>query len=169
MTEQEQKSIFEDWLDQHQALLFKVVRAYAVQHVDREDLFQEVCLQVWRSVPRFRAESAVTTWLYRIALHTAITWKKKTRRREEQTIIYEREALPQFTDTKNSEQLTWLFAEINRMDKIDRSLALLLLDGFSYKEMAGMLGISESNVGVKIHRIKQRLIERAQKNHPDGL
>lgn len=169
MTEQAQKEVFEDWLNQHQALLFKIVRAYAVQQADREDLFQEVCLQVWRSVPRFRAESAVTTWLYRIALHTAITWKKKTSRREEQSVIYEREAILQYSDTKNTDQVTWLFTEINGMDKIERSLALLLLDGFSYKEMAKMLGISESNVGVKIHRIKQRLIERAQKNYPDGF
>ena len=172
MSEQEHKDIFEQWLQQYQALLFKVVRAYAVQKADQDDLFQEVCLQVWRSVPRFRGASAVTTWLYRIALHTAITWKKKVRRREEQSILYEREIPAYETPPLKNAQLEWLFSEITRLDKIDRSIALLLLDGFSYKEMADILGISESNVGVKIHRIKQGLIKRAeenQKNHTYGL
>jgi RNA polymerase sigma-70 factor (ECF subfamily) len=169
MSEQEHKDIFEQWLHQHQALLFKVVRAYALQKADQEDLFQEVCLQVWRSVPGFKGASAVTTWLYRIALHTAITWKKKIRRREEFSILYERE-IPQYeTSPQKNEQLEWLFAEITRLDKIDRSLALLLLDGFSYKEMAEILGISESNVGVKIYRIKQQLTKRAEKHHAHGF
>jgi RNA polymerase sigma-70 factor (ECF subfamily) len=169
MTEQEHKDIFEQWLHQYQALLFKVVRAYAAQKADQEDLFQEVCLQVWRSVPRFKGASAVTTWLYRIALHTAITWKKKLSKREELSILYEREMPEQETSSQKNAQLEWLFSEITRLDKIDRSLALLLLDGFSYKEMADILGISESNVGVKIYRIKKQLMKRAQKHPAHGF
>lgn len=169
MTEQEQKDIFEQWLLQYQALLFKVVRAYATQKVDQEDLFQEVCLQVWRSVPGFKGNSAVTTWLYRIALHTAITWKRKISRQEELSILYEREMPLHESSSQKDAQLEWLFAEITRLDKIDRSIALLLLDGFSYKEMAEIMGISESNVGVKIYRIKKQLTKRAQKHHAHGL
>lgn len=169
MTAQEHKAIFEQWLHQYQALLFKVVRAYTTQKADQEDLFQEVCLQVWRSVPRFKGASAVTTWLYRIALHTAITWKRKINKREEFSILYEREMPPHETSSQKNAQLEWLFAEITRLDKIDRSLALLLLDGFSYKEMAEIMGISESNVGVKIYRIKKQLTKRAQKHQAHGL
>jgi RNA polymerase sigma-70 factor (ECF subfamily) len=76
MEESEQQNIFESWLSQHQGLLFKVVRAYAPTLSGQDDLFQEILLQVWRSIPSFRQESAVTTWLYRIALNTALKWTK---------------------------------------------------------------------------------------------
>lgn len=164
MTDTQQEAVFSDWLRAHQALLFKVVRAYAKTEEDRNDLFQEISLQVWRSVPNFKAKSAVTTWLYRIALHTAMTWKRKEgkhqiARQSLDTVAY---LLPA-EGPEVDERLTWLYEEIALLDKVDRSLALLLLDGFSYREMAQILGVSESNVGVKIHRIKQGLLARAEK------
>ena len=80
MKDKEQRCIFEDWLHKHKALLFKIVRAYAFAAEDRDDLFQEIAIQIWKSVPNFRNESAVTTWLYRIALNTAIRWKSKEKK-----------------------------------------------------------------------------------------
>ena len=76
----EQQRIFDEWLEQHRGLFFKVVRAYAFDPHDQEDLFQEVATQVWNSVPKFRSESKVTTWIYRVALYTAMAWSKKERR-----------------------------------------------------------------------------------------
>jgi RNA polymerase sigma factor (sigma-70 family) len=80
MQESKRKQIFEDWLAQYRGLLFKVVRAYATEPADQDDLFQEVALQVWKSIPNFRAESKVTTWLYRVALQTAWAWTRRERR-----------------------------------------------------------------------------------------
>ena len=80
MTEKKQKYIFEEWLDQHRVLIFKVVRAYAFTPMDQDDLFQEITIQVWHSIPGFRQESSVITWLYRISLNTAIKWVKKERK-----------------------------------------------------------------------------------------
>src|SRR5262245_23299089 len=77
MAEEGQNLVFESWLDQHKALIFKIVRAYGPTAMDREDLFQEIIIQVWRSIPSFRKESSVTTWLYRIALNTALKWVRK--------------------------------------------------------------------------------------------
>ena len=74
MNEGEQQQIFNTWLGQYKALLFKVVRAYAFTEFDRDDLFQEITIQVWHSIPKFRRESAVSTWLYRVSLNTAIRW-----------------------------------------------------------------------------------------------
>ncbi len=74
MTEREQRKIFDEWLNQYKPLLFKVVRAYAFLPSDQDDLFQDVALQVWRSIPNFRKESAVTTWLYRVALNTCLLY-----------------------------------------------------------------------------------------------
>ena len=71
MSEKEQKQIFEEWLAKHKSLLFKVARSFAFTHGDQDDLFQEISIQVWRSVLKFKEQSAVSTWLYRIALNTA--------------------------------------------------------------------------------------------------
>jgi len=135
---------------------------------DHDDLFQEIILQVWHSIPRFRGESAVTTWLYRIALNTAIRWVKKGKKFSTAESLDNVQHLLQENRIAVDERLTWLYAEIYKLDKIDRSVTLLLLEGFSYKEMSAMLGISESNVGVKINRIKKQLIAKS-KNYDHGI
>jgi len=164
VTEKEQEHVFESWLAQHKALLFKIVRAYAFTVTDQDDLFQEITIQIWYSIPTFRQESSVTTWLYRISLNTAIKWTRKERKHYEakeslDTVqhILEENKIP------IDERLVWLYEEISRLDEIDRSIALLLLEGFSYKEMAGIMGITESNIGVKINRIKKHLISASKK------
>jgi RNA polymerase sigma-70 factor (ECF subfamily) len=81
----QESRIFDEWLSRHKALLFKVVHAYAFTSHDREDLFQEIATQVWNSIPGFRAESAVTTWLYRVALNSALAWSRKERKHRDRT------------------------------------------------------------------------------------
>ncbi|MEP1097164.1 MAG: RNA polymerase sigma factor [Cyclobacteriaceae bacterium] len=169
MKESEQQKIFKSWLDQHKGLLFKVLRAYAFTQEDREDLFQEIAAQVWRSIPNFREESAVTTWLYRIALNIAISWNTKERKKIEPHSIEGMEHLISEKETTLDERLAWLYDQIKDMNEVDKSLTLLLLDGFSYKEMSDMLGITESHIGVKIHRIKKELIKKSEKYEYDGV
>ncbi len=163
MTEKEQQHIFEQWLSQHKALVFKVVRAYAFTAMDQDDLFQEISIQVWRSVTAFRQESSVTTWLYRIALNTAIKWVRKERKHQQDGNLEDVQHVLQENKMPVDERLVWLYEEISRLDEIDRSVTLLMLDNFSYKEMADILGITESNVGVKINRIKKHLISKSKK------
>ena len=170
MTFQEQGRIFRQWLDQYQTLIFKIVRAYGNTPMDQDDLFQEITIQVWRSIPAFRHESAVTTWIYRIALNTAIRWigNEQKHRHAKGSL----EAMPDILSQHHQhvdEQLTWLYNAIHQLDEIDRSIALLLLDGFSYKEMAAILGITVSNVGVKINRIKKQLIVQSKKFIENGI
>ncbi|THU40283.1 RNA polymerase sigma factor [Niastella caeni] len=170
MTFQEQGYIFNQWLDQHRALIFKIVRAYGRTAMDQDDLFQEITIQVWRSIPAFRRESAVTTWIYRIALNTAIRWINKEQQYRNANGAMA--AIPEILSPPVfpvEEQLNWLYETIHQLDEIDRSLALLLLDGFSYKEMAAILGISVSHVGVKINRIKKQLIIQSKKFIEHGI
>ncbi|MCW3089986.1 MAG: polymerase subunit sigma-70 [Ferruginibacter sp.] len=169
MTEKQQQQIFENWIDQHKALLFKVVRAYAFTAMDQDDLFQEITIQVWNSIPGFREESSVTTWLYRISLNTAIKWVKKERKHYQAEAIDDVQHVLQERKVQVDERLVWLYEEIYQLDEIDRSITLLLLDNFSYKEMAGILGITESNVGVKINRIKKYLISKSKKYDHHGI
>ena len=160
MSETEQQEIFEDWLGQYRSVIFKVVKAYAFIKADQDDLFQEIIIQVWHSVPNFRQQSSVATWLYRISLNTAIKWVRKERRHSPPEPLDQFEQLLQESRQPMDERLTWLYEAIHKLDEIDRSVTLLMLDDFSYKEMADILGISESNVGVKINRIKKQLITK---------
>lgn len=160
MTEKEQLEILEDWLRLHKGIIFKVVRAYS--QVDHDDLFQEIIIQVWNSIPTFRQESSVSTWLYRIALNTAIKWTKREKKHSNAEPLDNFQHLIQESRIQMDEQLAWLYREIYQLDEIDRSVTLLLLDGFSYREMSLMLGISESNVGVKINRIKKQLTAKSK-------
>ena len=160
MTAGEQEKILKEWLNSHRAMIFKVIRAYADDPGEQEDLFQEISISLWNSIPRFEGRCAVSTWMYRIALNVSISWVRRENRRkieplEKHVIIHEME--------DEDPRVKWLYDQIRKMDEIDRSLSLLLLDGYSYSEMSEILGISESNVGVKIHRIKKVLTARANK------
>ena len=162
MKEREQKQIFDRWMAQHRGILFKIVRAYAFSPGDQDDLFQEISLQLWRSIPGFRGDAKPSTWIYRVALFAAAAWTRKEKNRPPTRPLADVEQTLTMTSQPRDERLDWLYEQIGRLDPIDRSVCLLLLEGFSYREMADLLGISESNVGVKIYRIKQNLVRKSQ-------
>ena len=160
MRTKEQEEIFKRWVDQFKPLLFKIVRVYGTEHNDEDDHFQEMVLQLCRSIPKFEKQCSTHTWVYRVALNTALKWSSRSKKVKLEKLpdalhIIERsnEAHP---------KLEWLYREISMLNAVDRSLTLLLLDGFSYEDMAEIIGITISNVGVKINRIKKRLKERAK-------
>ena len=159
MHDAERERIFGKWLAGHKGILFKVVHAYAFEHADRQDLFQEIVIQIWRSVDAFRGESAVPTWMYRVALNTAIAWTRKENKhqRGKQELEVVQGLLTPASADRRDPRVEWLYHQIAQLKDVDRSVALLLLDGFSYKDIAAIVGITESNVGVKINRIKSAL------------
>ena len=166
MTEKQQNEIFNSWLEAFKGIFFKIIRAYATTPDDQDDLFQEAALQVWRSVPKFKKKSAASTWIYRVVLNTAIKWTAKERKHGDSHVSVEtKEYVIREREAPHDDRVDWLYREISKLDEVDRSLALLLLDGFSYKEMADMIGISPTNIGVRIHRIKKHLTEQSEKYH----
>jgi len=169
VTEKEQQRIFQEWLGLHKGLIFKIVRSHTREVMDQDDLFQEIIIQVWHSIPSFRNESSVTTWLYRISLNTAIKWTTKEKKHNQTEALEDVHHLLHESASPLDERLVWLYEEIHKLDEIDRSLAVLLLEGFSYKEMANLLGITESNVGVKINRIKKQLVNKSKKTDDYGI
>jgi len=169
VTEKEQQQILEEWISQHKALILKIVKVYAFTSMDKEDLFQEILIQVWHSIPSFRHASAVTTWLYRISLNTAIKWTKKEQKHKQSEALENAQYVLQESGLPIDDRLSWLYEEIHKLDEIDRSIALLVLEGCNYKEMAVILGISESNVGVKINRIKKILITKSKNYDDNGI
>jgi RNA polymerase sigma-70 factor (ECF subfamily) len=170
VTTEEQQYIFDQWFHQYKALFFKVVRAYAFTEMDQDDLFQEIAIQAWHSIPSFRSESSASTWLYRIALNTAIRWSQKERKHRNTSETLESvEHVLRDNGLPMDERLVWLYEEISHLNPVDRSITLLLLEGLSYKEMALILGITESNVGVKINRIKKYLADKSKKTETYGI
>ncbi len=171
MTDKEQNDILEGWLAQYKALIFKIVRSYAFTAMDREDLFQEISVQLWRSIPSFRGDCAVTTWLYRISLNTAIRFsqreKKRSGNRTELTDSHHHILIE--AESHHDERLEWLYAQIANLNAIDRSITLLMLEDLSYREMASIVGLTESNIGVRINRIKKQLIEKSKKDDLHGV
>jgi RNA polymerase sigma-70 factor (ECF subfamily) len=166
----EQKSIFDTWINLHKGVLFKVVRAYAFTRHDQEDLFQELATQVWLSIPGFKGSSAPTTWIYRVALNTAISWsRKELRHRTRKEPLDGAEAALEPVLDRVDPRLEWLYEQIAQLGEIDRSVALLLLDGFSYQEIATALGMNESNVGVRIHRIKAHLTKESTREFSHAI
>ncbi|MEM9367083.1 MAG: sigma-70 family RNA polymerase sigma factor [Planctomycetota bacterium] len=160
MTPNEQARIFQQWIRDHQGLLFKIVRAYAFNFHDQEDLFQEIAIQIWNSIPKFKQDSAVTTWLYRVGLYSAIAWSKRENRHRESVAAIGKAALSQpDTPSRPDPRLDWLYDQIAKLDEVDRSVALMWLDGASYQVIADATGMSPSNVGVKINRMKKYFAE----------
>lgn len=143
-------------IQDNQRTIHKVCQIYRDSPEDREDLFQEVIFQLWRSYPSFRGGSKSSTWLYRIALNTAMASFRKNKPN-----ITLAEYLPdvQFEDInyEGNERQEKLLKSIRQLSEPDRALIALYLDELSYQEIAGILGISENNVGVKLNRIKIRL------------
>ncbi len=170
MKQSEQQRIFDEWLDQYRALLFKVITTYAFNTEDQNDLFQDICLEVYRSVPNFKGACAVSTWLYRIALNTAIKWSAREKKHVEgHREVAAMNNLIEAGDNPKNERITWLYEAIKKLNEIDRSLTLLLLDGYSYREMAEIMGITESNIGVRVHRIKKELVNQSRQYEYDGI
>ena len=163
MTVGEQEEIFERWIQEHKGLVLKVVRANAVNGDDRNDLFQEIVFQIWRSIPSFQAKAKISTWVYRVALNTAMVWRRsegKHRHLQDPLCVSNEPSDSDGSPSKrleNQEELDWLYEEIRRLPAVDRSLALLYLDARSYKEIANILGISMTHVGVKLNRLKRHL------------
>lgn len=146
-------------VQEHRSLLYKVCRVYCFSEDDRQDLFQEMVIQLWRSYPHFRGEAKFSTWLYRIALNTAISDLRKQRRRPSPVNMNEIPApLQDMTwPGEDEEQLQQLYAAIDRLSEIEKALVMLYLEDRSYEEMEEILGINQNNLRVKMNRIREKL------------
>jgi len=163
LQDEDQNSLFMTWLEEHGSSVMKVARAYTLTSEECQDLAQEILLQAWRSLPKFERTASPATWFYRVALHTAMNWHRKDepRRKKQRPLLEVQTVVTEGVDsseqTQQRETVEQLYKAINRLPKADAALVLLYLDELSYREMAEVLGISESNVGVKLNRAKKAL------------
>lgn len=151
-----------DILEKHKGIIHKVSFLYTNNQSDKEDLFQDICFQICRSLNSYRKEAQLSTWLYRVAINTAISQSRKRK----EIVFTEEKNIPlqyQTNNTEKDEQFQLLFRAISLLNKIDKAIILLWLEEKKYEEIAEILGIGKSNVSVKLVRIKQNLSETIKK------
>jgi len=159
-TEQEFLSIIE----KHKGLLHKVSRMYMDEPEDREDLFQEIVLQLWKSYGTFRGESQVSTWMYRVAVNTALTFFKKEKKKPDNARMHPEMDIKDDTDVSHREtQLEYFYKAVQELNQVEKALLFLFLEGQSHKEIGSNLGITEGNARVKLNRTKDKLQEIIKK------
>jgi RNA polymerase sigma-70 factor (ECF subfamily) len=162
------ESLFRTWLNDYRGILLKVARSFADNAQDREDLIQEILIRLWAAMPSWREQSKPSTWIYRVALNRALTWKRDEIRRAGRNVplletVDHREGI-----SRTDELVNQLYQHIRGLGEIDRALILMSLDGCTYQEMSEVMGMTENNVGVRLNRAKKTL-SRAMSEHADDL
>lgn len=162
-------------MEQNQDRMFRICLAYLPDRDEAHDLYQEMLIRIWQNLDTFRGEAQLSTWVYRVAVNTALMHQRKEKRRRK---LFSRQeagehAQAQALDTPEDpwvldRQLARLRSCINQLPEQDRILASMLLDGLAYKEMATVMGMSVNLVGVRISRIKKKLA-KAMKTEAHGF
>jgi RNA polymerase sigma factor (sigma-70 family) len=160
-TSPDQKAQFIALLTSHRGLLYKVARVYGRTASERADLAQEAVLNLWQAYPRYNARLKFSTWMYRIALNVAISWRRRETTQTRHLVPTGEEILENAADLETpagtDSDLALLYSSIERLDELDRALLLLYLDGLSHQDISVVLGISPTNIATKIGRLKERL------------
>ena len=153
---------FELLVRQHKRTIYTVCYMFSHNKAEIDDLFQEILIRLWNGFDTYEGRSNARTWIYRVALNTAINQDKKQRRRIE-TVPLTVDIDPFEADNPKTEQVRKLHDLIGRLELIDRSLVLLWLEGISYDEIGAIIGITPNNVGVRLARIKEKLVQMSKK------
>ncbi|MEL6671810.1 MAG: sigma-70 family RNA polymerase sigma factor [Bacteroidota bacterium] len=150
---------FVDLISEHQGILHKVSKMYCDDDELRRDLFQEMLLQLWKAFPRYEGRSKISTWMYRIALNTAISSFRKQKKKEQEEELGEVAlAIPfEVEDREQEEKKAFLYRAIQQLSEIEKGIVMLHLEDHSYEEIAEIIGITRNHVGVKLNRIKAKL------------
>ena len=160
MTKEEE---FVNLIQSNQGLIYKITAIYSRDREQQKDLYQEIVYQTWKSFDHYKKTAKVTTWLYRVGMNTAITQLNREKKNPMRMSISE--VTIDFVDERESEteeKIQQLYAEIRKLGLLDRGIVFLFLEGKSHDEIAEIVGISTSNVGTRISRIKDKLRKGVQ-------
>ncbi|MCL6259472.1 sigma-70 family RNA polymerase sigma factor [Aquiflexum sp. TKW24L] len=163
------KENFANVIKANEGLIYKITMLYTDNKQDRKDLYQEIVYQLWKSFGSFSEQSKLSTWMYRVALNTAIFHLKQSKKRPD-TIPFELEMdkLTDESDKAEEERIKLLYEHIQKLNLLEKGIILLFLEGKSHEEISEIVGISISNVGTKISRIKEKLKSQIKKNTDYG-
>ena len=154
---------FLELLNENQNRILRVCRVYAWNSADQDDLYQEILFQIWRGLPDLKEKQFANTWLYRVAINTAISFGRKRGVRTDRVVYVEHADLThtiesrQTTEQNTDDRLATLYNAIYSLDPVERALVTLFLEGLTYEQIAEATGITANNVGVMLHRAKKKL------------
>ena len=146
---------------ENEKVIFKITTFYAYNEDDRKDLYQEIVLQLWKAYPNFRKEAKISTWLYRIALNTAISQIRKNKKEAPKVPISQIVLqVSDSTDNDKEEKIQMLYKQIEQLNQLEKAIILLYLEDKSHEEIAEVIGLTITNVGTRLSRIKQKIKEQ---------
>ena len=154
---------FLELMNENRSRILRVCRVYAWNGADQDDLYQEILFQIWRGLPGLKDKQFANTWLYRVAINTAISFIRKRASRSDRVVHFEHADLTrtiesrQTTEEKSDDRITALYNAIYRLNPLEKALVTLFLEDLSYQQIAEATGISANNVGVMLHRAKKKL------------
>ncbi len=155
-----------DLIQQNQALIHKIAMIYARSDEEAQDLFQEICIQLFKSYKSFNGKSKLSTWIYRVGINTSVSWVRKEKKHNKNDFINDYEFIyddsPFYVEAETVEVLRSLYKAIGNLAEADKTLVLLYLEETSYAEIGEILGISQINVRVKMNRLKKTLKKMMQ-------
>jgi len=167
---------FKNIINDHKGILYKIARSYTFNDADFEDLYQEILIQIWTSKSNFKEHSKLSTWIYRVALNTALTYKKKTQKKtklvedvKSNSLLIESMHINNDDTSQQEEKIRLLYMCIKNLEKGDRALILLYLEEKKYEEISEITGLTTSHVGVKLKRIKEKLFKLLKENNYAGI
>ena len=157
------EATFQAWLEEHRGIFVKVTRSFARGESDVAELQQEMMFQLWLSLPRYAGQAKPSTWIYRVCLNTALTWRRGAQRRdrriepEADVSLLAADAVTPAESAGNKDLLEQLYSALQTMPPSERALVLLMLDGLAYREIAEVTGLTENHVGVALTRARKHL------------
>lgn len=154
---------FTEMIKDHEGVIFKITKVYANGHDNQKDLYQEIVYNLWVGFDSFRGDSKISTWMYRVALNTAFTYIRAQKRRGLKVGLDHIQLKYEAHDPTLEDQLKKMYAQIKQLNDLEKGLILLLLEGKKYEEISQITGLSASNVGTRISRIKQKLKQQIVK------
>ena len=152
--QQTDRETFVGWMADHQGILVKIVRGFTVDPADADDLTQEISLALWRSIPSFRGDSKPSTWIWRIALNQAVSWQRARKAPHQELDELGTSSADRADDRLLVDRV---YAAIWELSPVDRSLIMLLLEGYRHAEIAEITGLSETNVATRLSRARTKL------------
>lgn len=158
------KEDFIQQIKENEGIIYKVAKLYTNTSEDQKDVYQDIVYQLWKSYPSFKANSKISTWMYRVALNTAISYLKKEKKKGTRVSIdnFLLNKIDQ-VDTVMEERITLLYAHIKKLSIVERGIVLLHLEGKNYDEIAAITGFTATNIGTRLGRIKQKLKSQIKK------
>lgn len=166
MSQADLDALFREIVDSHMGILLKTAHGFAAGAADRDELVQEMLIATWQALPAFNGQCKLSTFLYRVVHNRALNWQR-SRSRYRRKLQHFSDAPHLAIETSGAEtdaaKLEWLYATIRELPPLDRTLVMLQLDHLTQREIADITGLTESNVGVRLHRIKQALMRQKPK------